>query len=129
MEVITQSQLVEKKIENEKFLALMYNKQFAELIIKDSVVFGEEEAWETKHIIEENCLEKCYLLVGSEGFFIPTKEARALGANVEFSSHLAAVACYTNNPSLSLMGELYNKINKPAVQTRVFNRRESAVEW
>jgi hypothetical protein len=103
---------------------------FAELIFREGALFDENLARQTKLLLEESNPDKKYfLLVQSEGFFHVTKKARRTGADKTFSSHLAAVACFTNNATLFLLGELYNKINKPAVPTRVFHSREAAEEW
>ena|SRR6218665_2357818 len=106
------------------------NSDFAEFIIKADTVFDDRAAEDSKKILEEaRPGKKYFLLVSSSGFFKITKRARRLGADRLFSSHLAAVACYTGNFSLSLLGELYNKLNKPFVITRVFPSREPALEW
>ena len=103
---------------------------FAEFTIKDGVLYDEPLARETRMLLEEASPGKKYLLlVQCEGFFRVTMKVRKLGASKSFSSHLAAVAFFTNNSSLALLGELYNKINKPAVPTKVFSTRESAEEW
>lgn len=111
-------------------LKLIPSSDLAEYVIKEGVLLDEKLAWETKELLERlRPGKKYYLLVSSEGFFRVTKKARKLGASGKFSSHLAAVACYTTNASLALLGELYNKINKPAVATRVFATKEAAEEW
>jgi hypothetical protein len=101
-----------------------------EFIIKSDVYFDDRMAAESKKIMEENFPGKrFFLLVGSDGFFRVTKKARRLGASRAFSNHLCAVACYTTNASLLLIAELYIKINKPAVPTKLFSSREAAEEW
>jgi hypothetical protein len=106
------------------------DKLFAEYSIKADSVLNVAVAEESKRVLVKlNPGKKYYLLVGSEGFFRVTRKARRLGALKEFATHLAAVACYTSNASLSLLGELYNKLNKPAVPTCVFQSREAAEEW
>ena len=102
----------------------------AELILKEGIHFDENQAKATRNALESLAQgRKLYLLVGSEGFVRISRRARKLGASASFSSHLAAVACYTSNHSLALVGELYNKINQPKVPTRVFATREAAEEW
>lgn len=113
------------------FLLKIYPEaDFAKLTIRSEIIFDENAARASKKILEEtNPGRKYFLLVSSEGFFRVTKEVRKLGASRAFSSHIAAIACYTSNISLFLLGELYNKINKPAHPTRVFSSKESAMEW
>jgi hypothetical protein len=117
--------------ERSNFTIKIYpGSDFAEFIIKGDTVFDDRSALESKKILEKaRPGKKYYLLVSSSGFFKITKKARLLGADRLFSSHLAAVSCYTSNFSLSLLGELYNKLNKPFVTTRVFPSREAAMEW
>jgi hypothetical protein len=117
--------------ERSNFTIKIYpDSDFAEFIIKGDTVFDDRAALKSKKILEEaRPGKKYYLLVSSSGFFKITKRARRLGADRLFSSHLAAVACYTGNFSLFLLGELYNKLNKPFVTTRVFPSREPAMEW
>lgn len=103
---------------------------WAEFRVVPDAVLDHHISWEAKQVLEQTSPgTRFYLLVDSEGFFRVTRKARKLAASREFSTHLAAVACYTPHSSLSLLGELYNKINKPAVPTRVFSSREQAVEW
>jgi hypothetical protein len=117
--------------ERSNFTIKIYpDSDFAEFIIKSDTVFDDRAALQSKKLLESaRPGKKYYLLVSSSGFFKITKRARRLGADRLFSSHLAAVSCYTNNFSLSLLGELYNKLNKPFVTTRVFPSREPAMEW
>jgi hypothetical protein len=102
----------------------------AELIFKAGALLNDEVARRIKQELQNaNPGKKYFLLVGSEGYFRVTKKARKMGASRQFSSHLAVVSCYTQNTSLYLLGELYNKINKPPVPTKVFYHREEAKEW
>jgi hypothetical protein len=106
------------------------NSEITELIIKADVSLNEVFVRDSKKVLTEaRPGHKHFLLVGAEGFFRLTKRARRIGAGKMFSSHLAAVACYTSNYSLALLGELYNKINKPFVPTKVFYTKEAAQDW
>lgn len=118
-------------VERRAFILKMYpGSEFAEFIIRDNAVLDDKAAHESRAIFQTHAPgKKFFLLVSSEGFMKVTKKARRLGADRVFSSHLAAVSCYTNNASLALLGELYNKLNKPAVTTKMFSNREVALEW
>jgi hypothetical protein len=118
-------------IDHTRFSIVIYpGTDLAELTIKAEAVFDEDAAKASKKILEAAGPGKRYfLLVNSDGFFRVTKKARKLGASPKFSDHLAAIACYSNNYSLILLGELYNKINKPSVVTRIFSHKERAKEW
>ncbi|MCD6068795.1 MAG: hypothetical protein K0S33_3621 [Bacteroidetes bacterium] len=69
--------------------------------------------------------------VYSEGaeFFTMTKKARELVASKDHLDNTIAIAFYTTNISIYLLGDLFNKINKPPVPTRIFRDRDTAREW
>jgi hypothetical protein len=117
-------------LETEIFRINLFAADFAELIMKDNAVFTVNAARQSKSMLENaNPGVRYHLLVSCEGFFRVTRGARKTGADAAFSTHLAAVACYTSNPSLWLLGELYNKINKPVVSTSLFLSRDGALKW
>jgi hypothetical protein len=104
--------------------------EIAELIMDSDIIMDVGMVKEIKDVlVKARPGIQYFLLVGSQGFFRVKKEARRLGAKKRFSSHLAAMACYTTNTSLALVADLYVKINKPAVPTRLFSSRESALHW
>jgi hypothetical protein len=106
------------------------DSEIIEMQIKAEIIFDHIAAMDAKKTLERlKPGQKCHLMVSSEGFFRVTKKARKLGADKAFSAHLSAVACHTSYSSLALIGELYTKINKPAVPTRVFHSREAAMDW
>jgi hypothetical protein len=55
--------------------------------------------------------------------------ARRLAASSEYAQYTAALALCTSNLALRIMGNLFLKINKPAVATRLFETREEALTW
>jgi len=136
MQIVSQSMLfdhmaVPDLVDHPGFFLKCYpNSDLVEYIIKENTLLDEQMAHDSKQLLEAaRPGKKIFLLVSSEGLFKVTKKARRLAAGKAFSDHLAAVSCYTGNTSLFLLGELYNKINKPAVPTRVFYSREGAMEW
>ena len=120
-----------KKIfETDKYRLTFHNINFYEILIKENVILDADLLLEIKSISENNHLHtKSCILVEGVGFFNVTKEVRELGAEKKFSARAAAVAVFTKNPSLLLIGELYNKINKPAVETKMFTNRAKAKNW
>jgi hypothetical protein len=120
----------EKIFETNKYKLTFHNINFYEILIKENVTLDVELLLEIKNISENNHLHtKSCILVEGVGFFNVTKEVRELGAEKKFSARAMAVACFFKNPSLLLIGELYNKINKPAVETKMFTNREKAKNW
>jgi hypothetical protein len=117
-------------IEAEEYILKIHNDNFLEFIIREEAVLDVRVALEAKKIVEEYRPGiRFYVLAEGMGFFNVTKEARELSACKEYSSHMAAVAFHTTNPSMVFLGDLYNSINKPAVITKVFHSRYSAREW
>jgi hypothetical protein len=119
-----------QEIESEEYLIRIHDDNLMECKIKEGVAIDTEFLLKGKKMLEELLPgNKYYLLSEGIGFFSITQEAREMIASPEYSSHLRAVAFYTTNYSLKLLADMYNKINKPVVLTRVFTDRESAMEW
>lgn len=131
MNALIKTTTILQLIDHQSF-QIKYDKttDITELIIKADVLLDEPVAREIKKMLEElKPGKKHFLLVQSPGFFQVTQKVRKLGASKKFSSHLAAVGAYSSNASIILLADLYNKINKPAVVTKIFHVRESALEW
>ena len=119
-----------KVVETEKYILKIYEDNLLEYYVKEGVVIDMSLALEVKKICAlYRPNTKFYVFTEGSGFFNVTKEVREAGASKEFSKNMAAVALFTNNPSLLLLGELYNKINKPVVETKIFTNREKAHKW
>jgi hypothetical protein len=117
-------------IESDGCCMKVHDDGLLEYTIKEGVEMDTEFILNIKETLEAlRPGQKYYCLSDSVGFFNITYEARELSATEEFSSHLAAVAFFTSNYSLQLMGDVYNKINKPVVETKIFADRDSALEW
>jgi hypothetical protein len=131
METLTQPAVSVLVIDKPGYhIKLDSGSNLAEYIVKADAVLDDKMAIATKtDLITARPGTKYFLLVGSDGFFRVTRKARKMAASASFSDHLAAVACYTTNSSLALLGELYIKLNKPAVPTRVFYSKGAALEW
>lgn len=118
-------------IETGRYLIRLHkNESYLEYMIKDGVTIDEGLILETKSLIESRRPgERFYILAEGAGFFNITNEARKLSASPEFSGHMAAVAFHTTNETLTFLGNIYNKINKPVTLTKIFSNRESAHSW
>ena len=55
--------------------------------------------------------------------------ARELIASKEFQRKTVAKALLVTNIGHRLLGNFYLSVNKPAIKTRLFTDRESAIEW
>jgi hypothetical protein len=111
-------------------MTLFPGSPYAEMMIKAHAVFDEAMVRLCRNtLIEGNPGKKYFLLVGSEGFFRVTRQARKLGAGKKYTNHLSAVAFYTSSVSLVLLGELFSKINKPPMLLGIFSSRDPAISW
>lgn len=115
----------------EEFFSLQFHPgRIVVLTLSAGMLLDERTAkWITTLITDRLGKEKCFLLAESEGFFQVTKKARQLGADPLCNGHLDSVAMFTKQYSLALLAELYMKINRPSVPTRLFMNRDEAIGW
>ena len=119
-----------KIFETNKYRLTFHNINYYEILIKEKVVFDTELLFEIHKIsLNNHSHPKSCILIEGVGFFNVKKEVRELSVEKRFSSRAIAVACFTQNPSLLLLGELYNKINKPPVATKMFTNKTKAINW
>jgi hypothetical protein len=102
---------------------LEYSFREGSVINAADVIFGKKET------LKRRPDTKFYVLAEGIDFFTMTPEAREICASKEFSANTHAIAFCTHNISVMLLGELYNKINKPHVPAKVFYNRDNAMEW
>lgn len=117
-------------IETEKCIIKIHEDDLLEYFIKEGAVINAADVlFGRKEIVKRYAGKKFFVLAEGIDFFTLTGEAREICASEAFSSHTHAIAFYTHNISVMLLGELYNKINKPHVPTRVFYNLDNAREW
>jgi hypothetical protein len=117
-------------IEDDNYKIVIHDNDYLEYFAKPGAVIDERSVKEAKKKVIAFKPGAKYFVYG-EGveFFTFTKEARAVIATAEHMDNVYANAFYTTNVSLLLLGELFHKINKPAVKTRIFNNKEKAQKW
>jgi hypothetical protein len=104
--------------------------QFMEYIIKPDITIDAADVVEAKqNIVERYPNIRFYVLARGVEFFTITRKARTLSATKEFSANTLAVAFYSTNASLLLIGSMYLKLDKPYVPTKIFSNLNSAKEW
>ena len=69
----------------------------------------------------------CVLLTG--GRAIITKEAREMAAAQDFIQITIAMAIVVDTKWSRIFANLYLRVNKPKMETRIFEVREEAIEW
>lgn len=119
-----------KQFETDVFKMNVHDDGFVEFCMKKDTVVQAKDFWQSR----EMCItympgKKFYVLVESDGPLQITMGARDVGASKEYSGHMAAVALYSNNLSLKIIGNLYIKLKHPATPTKFFDDRAKAVEW
>jgi hypothetical protein len=118
-------------IETRKYiLSIDAENNYMEFSIKEGITFDVADAIEVKDSVTCKFPDtKFYVLAEGVEFFTITKAAREHCATKEHLDNTICIAFYTRNISLLLLGEIFNKINKPAVTTKFFNNRNVAAEW
>ena len=119
-----------KTLEYPEGIVNIYENGFVESFINEDAHLDVPYLIKEKKELEALGLnKKFYVLSEPVGFYRITKEARDLSATKEYGSHLAAVAIVTDHVAERLVIDVYNKINKPVVPTKVFRERGLAKEW
>lgn len=115
-------------IETDKFILKIYPElDYLEYIIKPGISLDIVDAVRgKKETLKLYPDKKFFVLAESSGFFNLPRETRRYTSTNEFSDNTYCVAFYTENFSLAILGELYNKINKPSVPTKIFTNRQAA---
>lgn len=101
-----------------------------EILVKRGQVFGEADAKEAGQISRELKPNSRFfvLMEGEEGATV-NNAARRYAASKEYAQYTAALALCSSNLALRIMGNLFLKVNAPAVHTRLFESREEALAW
>jgi hypothetical protein len=103
---------------------------FMEYTIRPGIIFEAEDAIEAKtKIVARYPGMKFFVLAEGIEFFTMTKKARELCATKEHLDNTHCIAFCTGNTSIYLLGELFNKINKPFVPTKFFFNKQQAHDW
>jgi hypothetical protein len=118
-------------VETKKFLMNVdAENNYMEYFIKPDILFEAKDAIEAREtVIKHYPGVKFHVYAEGMGFFNVTKEARQIASSAQHLDNTLAIAFYSENISIYLLGEMYHKINKPPVPTRIFNNREKAKVW
>ncbi|MES2762975.1 MAG: hypothetical protein V4677_12255 [Bacteroidota bacterium] len=117
-------------IETDKYvIKISVDFSYMEYLIKEGVTIDVEDVVMAKAVVLEVTKKKLYVFSEGAEFFTLTKKARELCASTGHLDNTIAIAFYTTNTSIYLLGDIFNKINKPPVPTRIFRDRYEAKEW
>ena len=114
----------------EKAEAFMLQGIIIENILRAGVTLEPEDVRSIKEMNLRLCKGKNYALLvdPKEGSSI-TDEARTLLASKELAELNIAKAILIYTQKQKIIGNIYLKINKPSVKTRIFTDRAKALEW
>jgi hypothetical protein len=119
-----------KRFETSVFIMSVYDEGFIEFVVKKDAILDSEDLWEARKMSLEYLPGKKFgVLTEAQDMMNITREARDTGASKEYAKDLYGVALYSKNFSLKLLGNLYIRINKPIVPTRLFDDRKKAEDW
>jgi hypothetical protein len=123
--------MINEIIETDKYIMRVHDDEcMLEYLVKEDVTISAADVIAGKAALSKiRPGIKFFVIAEGIGFFTITKEAKEICATSEYADNTVAVAFYTTSTAILLMGEMYNKINKPVVPTKIFNNRELAQEW
>lgn len=73
--------------------------------------------------------EDLVVLIYDEGITNVDREARLYLASEEANKHIKAGAIINKSPFTSVVGNIFIKLNKPAIPCKLFSNEEKAVKW
>ena len=119
-----------RTFETEVYIMNVHQSGYVEFKVKKDTLLQPGDLWlSRKQSLEYLPQHKFAVLMESDDFFQLGTETRRVGASKEYSEELIAVAFYSRNLSLKILGSLYIKINRPPVPTKFFDDRDKAEKW
>ncbi len=119
-----------KVFETEVFTMRVEEDGLIHFLVKKDAILDVSDLWESRRMSLEYLPNTKYqIMMEAEDLFTVTKEAREVGASPEYAADLDAVALVTTSFPLKLLGNLYIRINKPIVPTKLFYDQQSAINW
>lgn len=101
-----------------------------ENILKEDTTLEPDDVRKIKEMNLSLCEGKPYaLIVDPKAGSTITPEARTVLASKEMAGLNIAKAILIYNQKQKIIGNIYLKINKPSVKTRIFTDREKALVW
>lgn len=119
-----------KEFVTDTFKLRIHDNLLKEIIVRKNQTLEAKHVWESKELSKKvKPSEKFYVLIeGEEGASV-SSEARRAAASDEYSRYTAALALCSDSTYMSIMGNLFLKINKPKVPTCFFEDKSKAMKW
>ena len=119
-----------KTFDEPHFTMKIHDNCLIEFKVKKGISLTAEDVWRSRDLsVQYKPNTKFYVLTEAEDEFTPTQDARRAGASKEYSQHVNALAFYSDNMLLKILGNLFITVSRPIVPTKFFDEREKAVEW
>lgn len=119
-----------KTFETEVYIMNVYDDGYLEFKVKKDSLLDPDDLWlSRKQSLDYAPDKKFAVLMEAQDFFQIGTETRRVAASKEYSDGMIAVALFSKNLSLKILGSLYIKINRPPIPTKFFDDREKAKEW
>jgi hypothetical protein len=114
----------------EKVEAFKLEGVIIENIIKEGVTLEVSDVVKIKEINLRLCENKNYaLLVDAKAGSTINDEARSMLASAELAHFNMAKAVILYTQKQKILGNIYLRVNKPHVNTRLFTNRAKALKW
>jgi hypothetical protein len=119
-----------KEFDCERFKMKIGEALIKEIVVKRGKTFNEADLAESKRLSSEFLPNaKFFVLMEGEEDATVSTDAKRLAASKEYAQYTSALALCTSNLASRIMGNLFLKVNKPAVRTRMFETRGEALAW
>jgi hypothetical protein len=119
-----------KEFDSQRYRMKINDNLIKEVVVKRGQVFNESDLAESKQLSCEYLPNaKFYVIMEGEEDATVTNDAKRLAASKEYAQYTSALALCSSSLGLRIMGNLFLKVNKPAVHTRLFETREEAMAW
>jgi len=122
--------VAESKISLEKTEVFLLEDGILENHVKAMSHIEESDIWAIKKANLSLTNGKPYCILVTAGHLSSiSKEAKELTASKDFAQNTIAKAILVDSLGHKIVGNLYVKLNKPYIKTKVFTSRELAIAW
>lgn len=122
--------VAETKISLEKTEVFLLEDGILENHVKAMSHIEESDIWAIKKANLSLTNGKPYCILVTAGHLSSiSKEAKELTASKDFAQNTIAKAILVDSLGHKIVGNLYLKINKPYIKTKVFTSRALAIAW
>lgn len=122
--------VAESKISLEKTEVFLLEDGILENHVKAMSHIEESDIWAIKKANLSLTNGKPYCILVTAGHLSSiSKEAKELTASKDFAQNTISKAILVDSLGHKIVGNLYVKLNKPYIKTKVFTSRELAIAW